>query len=401
MTAVTANGTTYRLPRRPTAVVCLDGCDPAYIDDALERRIVPRIAEMLEGGHQATVHSQLPSFTNPNNLSIVTGAPPAVHGVPGNHFRGPAGADVQLDDPAFLRAPSIHAEVHRAGVSVLAVTTKDKLRGLLAAGGVPCVSVEGAAAQPVDGLARAADAVGHAPPGIYEWNASHYALELGLALSRHLQPVLLYVSLTDAVQHAEPPGSPLSDRYLVELDRLVGCYLDAGWRLGLVADHGMNAKTGADGTPNVAHLGSALEAAGIAAHVVLPITDPHVSHHAALGSGAWVHVARSAPGATPRRCSRRCREWTRCSSARSGPPPRYSCRATGSATWWCSATATPCSGRAPADHDLSQLLGQSALARRPLRAGGSAASVRTAGRGRPRAARARRHQRRRPPPAAG
>ena len=28
----------------------------------------------------------VPSFTNPNNLSIVTGAPPAVHGICGNYF---------------------------------------------------------------------------------------------------------------------------------------------------------------------------------------------------------------------------------------------------------------------------------------------------------------------------
>lgn len=290
-TVADVNGRRYAAPEVPTAVVCLDGCDPRYLDDALERRIVPRIAEMADQGVYARGRSQLPSFTNPNNLSIVTGAPPDVHGVPGNHCLAPDGREVQLDDPRFLRAPSIHASLHAAGVPVLAVTTKDKLRGLLGAGGVPCVSVERAGAIAIDGLERASDAVARPVPGIYDWDASHYALELGLALAERLGTRLLYVSLTDFVQHREPPGSPLSDRFLRRLDELVGTFLDRGFRLGLVADHGMNRKTRADGRPNVRYLDDELAAAGIAgAHVLLPITDPHVIHHAALGSACWVYL---------------------------------------------------------------------------------------------------------------
>jgi phosphonoacetate hydrolase len=164
------------------------------------------------------------------------------------------------------------------------VTTKDKLRRLLAAGDVPCVSAERADEQGVDGVARASDLVARPKPGIYDWDCSHYALELGLALADRLGTQLLYVSLTDFVQHADAPGGELSDRYLVLLDELVGRYLDAGWRLALVADHGMNAKA------EVTYLGDVLDEAGIDAHVILPITDPYVVHHAALGSGCWIHV---------------------------------------------------------------------------------------------------------------
>ena len=144
-------------------MVCLDGCDPAYLEDAFERGITPRIAEMAAGGLMVTASSQLPSFTNPNNLSIVTGAPPSVHGIPGNHFRAPDGNDVQLTDPGFLRAPSIYASLHAAGVPVLVVTTKEKLRRLLSAGDVPCVSVERAEHLAVGGWHAAADAVGRRP----------------------------------------------------------------------------------------------------------------------------------------------------------------------------------------------------------------------------------------------
>jgi phosphonoacetate hydrolase len=290
---ITVNGREYRTPGIRSAVVCIDGCDPTYVDDALERRLVPRIAEMLQDGRYAVGASQIPSFTNPNNLSIVTGAPPVVHGVPGNHYLAPDGREVQLTDPAMLRAPTIHARFAAAGVPVLAVTTKDKLRRLLAADGVPCYSAERAHEQALPGHeASLAEMLGTPNPGIYEWDCSHYALELALWLAERLGIVLLYVSLTDFVQHAEPPGGALSDRYWRRLDLLVGRYLDAGWRLALVADHGMNAKVTRDGAPNVRYLADALDAAGVrGARVVLPITDPYVVHHAALGSACWVHVA--------------------------------------------------------------------------------------------------------------
>jgi phosphonoacetate hydrolase len=275
---VDVNGRTYRLPETKTAVICLDGVDPDYLDDAFARGLTPRLREL----HYLTGRSQLPSFTNPNNLSIVTGAPPSVHGVPGNHYRASDGSEVQLDAPELLRAPSIHAAFGASGVPVLAVTTKEKLRRLLGAGNVPCVSAELADEQSLPGLeGSAADTVVRPKPGIYDWDCSHYALELGLALSERLDVKLLYVSLTDFVQHSAAPGDELSDLYLARLDELAGSYLDDGWRLGLVADHGMNAK------PRIRYLGDLLNGD---AQVVLPITDPYVVHHASLGSCCWVYT---------------------------------------------------------------------------------------------------------------
>jgi len=291
VTAVRANGRAYPVPNDTSTVVCVDGLDPAYLDDAFERRLVPRLAELAEGGAMALGRAQLPSFTNPNNMSIVTGVAPEGHGVPGNYFLAPDGDQVMLDDPRWLRAPSIHSAMHASGVPVLCVTTKDKLRRLLAAGGVPAVSAERAEEQTLDGLGPLADLVGRPAPGIYEWDCSHWALELGLALAERLGTRLLYVSLTDSVQHAEGPGGPTSDRYLRALDKVIGRYLEAGHRLALVADHGMNAKTRPDGTPNVRYLGDILAKAEVrSARVILPITDPYVAHHAALGSACWVHL---------------------------------------------------------------------------------------------------------------
>ena len=272
-------------PRTRTVVVCIDGVDPRYLEDAFARELTPRLRELSEHGTYVLARSQLPSFTNPNNVSIVTGEPASVHGIPGNHYLDGGDEEVQLVDPRFLRAETILARVAAGGGRVLAVTTKEKLRGLLGAGGVTAVSAERADEQAVDGVGVVAELVSRRKPGIYDWDCSHYALELGLALSARLETQLLYVSLTDFVQHSAAPGEPMSDLYLARLDELVGAYLDDGWRVGLVADHGMNPK------PKVTYLGDVLDAEGLrSARVVLPITDPYVVHHAALGSACWIHA---------------------------------------------------------------------------------------------------------------
>jgi phosphonoacetate hydrolase len=290
---VTVNGRTYRRPHRQTVVVCIDGCDPAYLEDAFARSLIPRIAEMVQQGAVVDARSQMPSFTNPNNVSIVTGVPPAGHGISGNAYLGADGEEHQLTDPSFLRAETIPNAFHAAGVPSLVVTVKDKLRRLLAAPGVPCVSVEKAELHDVPAGIELRELIERPVPGVYDWDCSPYALELGLVLAQRLGSELTYVSLTDYVQHAHAPGTPVSDAYLAYVDQLVGAYLDAGFDIGLVADHGMNDKTAPDGTPNVRYLADELEGVVRDAQIVLPITDPHVVHHAALGSCAWVYVPAS------------------------------------------------------------------------------------------------------------
>jgi phosphonoacetate hydrolase len=287
---ITVNGRTYRRPERQTVVVCIDGCDPAYLVDAFERSLVPRIAELVQQGTLLEARSQMPSFTNPNNVSIVTGVTPAEHGISGNHFLAPDGTQHQLTDPADLRAETIPNAFHAAGVPVLVVTVKDKLRRLLAAPGVPCVSVERAQLHDIPVGTTLQELIERPVPSVYEWDCSPYALELALVLAQRLGSLLTYVSLTDYVQHAHAPGSAISDAYLAYLDQLVGAYLEAGFDVGLVADHGMNDKVRPDGSPNVRYLADELEGSVREFEVVLPITDPHVVHHAALGSCAWVYV---------------------------------------------------------------------------------------------------------------
>jgi phosphonoacetate hydrolase len=287
-----ANDRPYTAPRRPTLAVCADGWDPEYVDDALARELMPRLQEALDaGGRYELGRAQVPTFTNPNNVAIVTGVAAARNGIAGNHYRDAAGAEVQVTDPSFMRAATIHAAALQAGVGVLCVTAKDKLRRLLAAGGVPAFSAECAHEQQLDDGTPVTDVLGRTNPGIYDWELSPYTIDLALALAQRLGCTLVYASLTDFVQHAAAPGAPIADAFYAAIDASLGRALDAGFAVGLAADHGMRAKTGADGAPNVRFLDEALHAAGVhSGHTLCPITDPYVVHHAALGSLAWVHL---------------------------------------------------------------------------------------------------------------
>src|SRR5467141_2767821 len=112
--SVVVNGREYRAPTQPTVVFTIDGGDPRYVDDALARGVMPSLQNLLakDGAYQRG-RGCMPSLTNPNNLSIVTGVPPSRHGVPGNHYLDPSGVGVQLTDHDFLRAQSIHAVLQR------------------------------------------------------------------------------------------------------------------------------------------------------------------------------------------------------------------------------------------------------------------------------------------------
>jgi phosphonoacetate hydrolase len=292
---VNVNGRGYNLPRSPTVVFTIDGGSPAYLEDAIDRGIMPVLASMLDsGGRYAIGTAEMPSITNVNNLSIVTGAPPSIHGIPGNSGRTEHGETILYNDPRLLRASSIHAALRDRGVPVLMVTVKDKLRRMLGADGVPSVSAEHASEQSVSelGIASIARLAGGNAPDIYDPAISHYAMKIGLMAHRACGGLgLLYVSLTDRVQHAAGPGHPLADAFYRDFDLLLGEYLDEGFTVGITADHGMNDKHDSTGSPRILFLEDILHRHGIGdAQVVLPIADPYVRHHGALGSFAWVYL---------------------------------------------------------------------------------------------------------------
>ena len=299
--SVETNGRRYEAPDSCAVVICLDGCEQAYLDAAIERGLMPNLERILKTGTRRIAHSVIPSFTNPNNMSIATGRPPAVHGICGNYlFEPDTGEEVMMNDVRFLRAPTIFSSYYAAGARVALVTAKDKLRALLGAGlsfdddRAICFSSERAnqATKAANGIDDASAWLGRPVPEVYSGALSEFVFAAGVKLLTEWQPDVMYLSTTDYIQHKFAPEeqgaldfNAMVDGYLGQLDEL-------GATIVLTADHGMKPKHDSTGNPAVVYVQDLFDdwLGTAAARVILPITDPYVVHHGALGSFATAYL---------------------------------------------------------------------------------------------------------------
>lgn len=292
----TANGIMYQPPAAPVVVICLDGSADEYLDTSLAFDRMPRLKKMIQQGYRGMVRGALPSFTNVNNASIVTGVPPSVHGISGNFFYDAAlDQEVMMNAATYLRAETLLAAAANAGRKVAVVTAKEKLRDILSHNmqGIAFSAEKAAAATlATHGIDDVEQLIGQPAPAIYSADASLFVLRAGNALLRAGRADFLYLSLTDYMQHTYAPDTPASLDFYAAIDHELGLLLDAGAIVGATADHGMNAKQLPDGSPNVIYVETLLdEQFGKGSRVICPITDPYVKHHGALGSYVVVHLA--------------------------------------------------------------------------------------------------------------
>src|SRR5437763_6369028 len=302
------NGRKYRLPSRPVVVICASGFDPAYLDAGLAAGVLPTMAAWRQHGFCTISDAAMPTFTNPSNMSIVTGAAPSVHGISGNFaLDRETGREVMMTDPAMLRSDTILALMSRAGVPVAAITAKDKLRAMLGRGleieeGAICFSSEHAdcCTQEQHGIAEVETLVGRAKPDMYSADLSLFVLDAGIRLVEEDRAQLLYLSLSDYVQHGHAPDKPEALAFLKALDERLARLAELGCVVAVTADHGMNDKAREDGRPHVLYLEDLLNAqfGDGAVRVICPITDPFVRHHGALGSFVRVYRRDGTPVAT-------------------------------------------------------------------------------------------------------
>ena len=254
------NGRRYALPRQPTVVVCVDGCEPDYLAQAVAGGHTPWLQRSLKNGTGLVADCVVPTFTNPNNLSIVTGVPPSVHGICGNFlYDVESGTEVMMNDPKWLRAPTILAALSGAGQRCAVITAKDKLRQLLGKGmdltnGSICFSSEKAdkVSQADNGITEVLAMVGKSLPSVYSADLSEFVFAAGVQLMRRsiaLRPDVMYLSTTDYIQHKHAPGTPGANAFYAMMDGYLGALDDLGCVIALTADHGMNAKVWMDGQP--------------------------------------------------------------------------------------------------------------------------------------------------------
>jgi phosphonoacetate hydrolase len=297
---ISVNGRTYRLPRQPVVVVCVDGSEPGYIERAVEAGRAPWFAKVLKDGTNLVGDCVVPSFTNPNNLSIVTGRPPSVHGICGNYFLDPdTGKEVMMNDPKFLRVETLFPAFQRAGCRIAVITAKDKLRGLLGKGlelgaGKACSfsSEKSDKATLADnGIEGVNELVGLSVPDVYSAGLSEFVFAAGVKLMERDRPEIMYLSTTDYIQHKHAPGTPVANDFYAMMDGYLARLDAMDCTIVVTADHGMNAKFGSDGQPDVIYLQDLFDGwvGKDEARVILPITDPYVVHHGALGSFAVVY----------------------------------------------------------------------------------------------------------------
>ena len=297
--SIELNGIHYRWPERPVVVVCIDGGDPAYIDQARRDGIIPNIIRFMEDGFYEVAGGTVPSFTCPNNMSIITGAPASVHGISGNFYLNEHDEAVVMTGPELLRSRTILAAFADAGAKVVSITAKDKLRrqlskGLDVASGHISFSSELASRCTLEenGIDGILDLVGMPQPDIYSMDLSLFVLEAGVRLMQQKRPDLMYLSLTDYIQHKHAPGDPVANEFYRRIDDAFGRLANLGVTLALTADHGMNDKSRTDGSPNVVFLQDVLDRSfGIGTtRVICPITDAFVRHHGALGGFVRVWI---------------------------------------------------------------------------------------------------------------
>ena len=294
------NGVNYRIPQASVAVICVDGGDPEYIKAARKSGAIPAIARFMESGFTGTAHCVIPSFTNPNNLSIATGAPPAVHGVSGNFcLDRHTGEAIAMTDPAMVRSRTIFDVVSKAGVETAVITAKDKLRRQLGKGmdvgnGNICFSSQCAdrCTPRENGIHDALGWAGRPLPDMYSDALSLFVLDAGIRFfEQDNRPRLAYLSLTDYVQHKYPPDHPAALGFYASLDRRCAKLDRLGAIVALVADHGMKDKCATDGAYNIIYLQDLLNRrfSPEKTRVICPITDDFVGHHGSLGGFVRVY----------------------------------------------------------------------------------------------------------------
>jgi phosphonoacetate hydrolase len=298
--SITLHGRSYALPKQPTVVICVDGFDPEYLTQGITDNVVPNLTKFIQQGFHATANSCMPSFTNPNNVSIITGQPPAVHGIAGNFFLDrETGKEKMIQDDSLLRGSTILEQMSLHGVRVAAITAKDKLRRILAHGlqtskGDICFSSERVASCTLaeNGIEGVEDWIGRKAPSQYSGDLSLYVLDVGIKLLEEKRADLFYLTLSDYVQHKHAPGSPEANDFFIALDQRIGKLVALGAVVAVTGDHGMSGKSSDDGKPNILFLEDALAGkwGSNSARVICPITDPFVKHHGALGSFVRVYA---------------------------------------------------------------------------------------------------------------
>ena len=180
---------------KTTVLITIDGLDPEYLDvcDA------PNLREMAKRGFHVTAKCMMPSVTNVNNVSVVTGKYPSEHGISSNYrLVRETGEEIYMESGEYILAETFFQRASRTGARTILSTSKDKLRTLLSDGASESISSERAPQWAVE-------AVGEPPP-IYSLDVNGWTIRAATEAMKRGPADIVYISTTDFAMHTYAPG---------------------------------------------------------------------------------------------------------------------------------------------------------------------------------------------------
>lgn len=264
---------------RRAILVCLDGCGPEY----LSLSSAPFLKRLGREGYFVEGSSMIPSVTNVNNVSILTGKYPKAHGITSNYYYDrETGKEVYMESPEFIKVSTILEQGAKRGLKTALLASKEKLRLLLSKGATISFSAE----KPTDWVIKA---VGQ-PPSIYSVDVNIWLFKALQETIRRQDPALVFVATTDYAMHMYGPRQSESKRHMKGIDRSLHMLLEKLETKGeetlvcITADHGMSEKKRA------VNLELILKRHGIHSRMNPIIADRYVIHHRNLGGAVYIYL---------------------------------------------------------------------------------------------------------------
>lgn len=257
-------------------LICIDGCDPDYI----KRSSVPNLRRLARRGTYIEEGiSMVPTVTNVNNVSLITGAYPDKHGITSNcYYDMDSGKEVYMESAEFIKTETIFEKVKKFGIRTCLLTSKEKLLTLLRKGAETTLSAE----NPPQWVVKE---VGP-QPNIYSSEVNIWLFEALLSVIQRCEPNFIYLATTDYTMHKHPPEDPEAQEHMAAIDagigKLIDLFPDAFFCV--TADHGMAEKE------KVVNLEATLKNHGIRSMIIPTVKDKYIPHHSNLSGSAYVYL---------------------------------------------------------------------------------------------------------------
>ena len=277
-------------PGRPQRViiVMMDG----FGEDYYRASDMPTLNRMEREGLYEVAPGLMPSVTNVNNASIITGEAPEMNGITGNVFLDPAtGREEYTEDPKQVLIPTLFERAGMAGVKSMLLSCKTKTVQLLRTGAGDTLSWEFASPEWIRRLGP--------KPDIYSREVNYWIMEAALYSIAHDPALgLVFIHTTDYPMHTWAPKSPESREHLHRMDgyiaRLIQAAPDAA--ILITADHTVHHKSRCwDLDKACAERGLQLKAA------ISPEKDRYFKHHLGLGGSAYIYLKDAADSGRARK----------------------------------------------------------------------------------------------------